>query len=477
MGNKEEWGFVSMSNRRWKATPLRQKPATCHWHRLLLVAVFYGIFLLGVLGSLRLRPANDDYWIIAEAFSGIPSSLEFWWQNWSGFATTFSLNVLVVGLPGTHLPWALVSSAPFIITSLSVGTVLALLLGWSTGWFGWRHAFALAPLGAVIWWSFLWGTTLVGPAPPLVLGLTHWQNLNAAYVLPLSLLVVGYVWVLFLGRPARSWQRIMFVLVLGLATGLAHLVVSMTILVTIGIVTAVRLLTRSGRGDRSSMLLAAYTVLAILVGQFIALTAPGSRARRGAIAPEAPSSIEFAITSVGRIITQTVTDVSVLVLSLGTALVVVAAGILGFGWADSRTPASFGRLRALFGLGLLVSITASLVTNTLEVFVGFGYWHRSALAVAVFFTAGLGGAYAGAWMKVRYVTNSARPLAALTVVVVLMTLGSTANMFESALSRQSDWEAGPAPLAGVFDDINGPQPWITRNWQIIVDSRDAPRRD
>jgi len=467
---------LGLSNSNGDLVAVQQGSSIRHRRHLILVVAFYCIFLLGVLASLRLRPANDDYWIIAEAFSGIPSSLAFWWQSWSGFATTFSLNVLVVGLPGTHLPWALVSAVPFIFTSLTVGAVLLFLLGWTTSWFGWRSAFALAPVGAVLWWTFLWGASLIGPTSPLVLGLTHWQNLNAAYVLPFSLLIAGYAWALVLGRPTRSWQRLMFVLILGLATGLAHLVISMSILVTIGIVIAVRLSTRSRRGEWSITLPAVYAVLAILVGQFIALAAPGSRVRRSAIAPEVPFSIEYAVSSTGQIIGQTVTDISTLVFAFGTVVTVGAAVLCAFVLKTRIALGSTNRLRVLFHLGLLLSLTTALVNNALELVVGFGYWHRSALAVAVFFTAGLGGAYGGALLRSIGFLKSGKPLFLLGVVVVVLSLGSTAKLYESALGRQSNWDVGPAPLSGAFDDINGPQPWITRNWQVIADSRDAPSR-
>jgi len=455
---------------------VRPGSVNLHWYRVALALAFYCVFLLGVLASLRLRPANDDYWIIAEAFSGIPASLVFWWESWSGFATTFSLNVLVVGLPGIYLPWGVVSAVPFVLTGLVVGAVLSFMLAWSTGWYGWRGAMALTPVGAVLWWTFLWGTALIGPASPLILGLTHWQNLNAAYVLPFSLLIAGYAWVLVLERPTRRHARLVLILILGLATGLSHLVISMSVLVTLGIVIAVGLLTRSRPDGWSLVLSAAYATVAILVGQVVALTAPGSRIRRNAISPEVPFSIEHTIGSLAQIIAQTVTDISTIVFAFGT-LIVVGAGVLGALVLGNRfAPTIVNRLRVLLYSGLLLSITTGLVNNALEIVVGFGYWHRSAMAVAVFFTAGLGGAYAGAFLKVRNIPKSGRSIVVLGVLMVLLSLGSTAKLFESALHRQSNWEVGPAPLPGAFDDINGPQPWITRNWQVIADSRDAPPR-
>lgn len=66
--------------------------------------------------------------------------------------------------------------------------------------------------------------------------------------------------------------------------------------------------------------------------------------------------------------------------------------------------------------------------------------------------------------------------AVIAVLGALVGPGPAEIATHSMTARQVQWDVGPAPIEGVFEDIEDPEGWQMRFWRKLTTVRDAPNR-
>lgn len=410
--------------------------------------------------SLLLRPTADDYCIGVRGGRGPIGGVVEDWQSWSGFLTPSFLTNTFVGLPLAFAPAWLASSMTFIagavgITFSSIVILKYVCLPRTTFRQLLLLALLVAPISATAWWTYLWAPSDLGDGElpnELALGLTHWQNLNAAYVVPTSVLLgVGVV----ILRPwiIRSWKSAFGALVTGLIVGLMGPTFAIAV---VGFVILLALLVPFLNSRQALRFLRDLAILACstMVGLAVALTAPGTLNRiRSVGSTPALFSPESVLQLVSTAFPESFVVVFDLTFSWGGFLTLcIGAGATSF--ASKLIPR--GRfhlllpttiLLFLFGLSLA---TVTLVTDALAY---PAYWHFSSVAVVGFFSVFSLGGWLG-WQVGRHSGISPSLIAiGLNVLAVGGIVGSSLALSMNAGYRFERWETGAAPTPGVLTDI------------------------
>jgi len=319
----------------------------------------------------------------------------------------------------------------------------------------------------VLWWAYLWATYSPSGRPEptdVALGLTHWQNLNTGYVIPIALVVILGVWVTR-GR-FRNWYRAVGAgALLGLVAGFAGPATAIAMLLVVPVVALG--LWVIGDGLWWVKGLSVWIVTAVSLAT--SLVAPGTRNRAAA----ARSDAEVTLSSLPGWFAAVVPDGFIAwfsmywqwrsLLVIGTGLVVVYALRLTIGVTITAKVGVAALAVTLFALALSAS---TIVTDTLA----YGaYWHQSNTTVLTFLSLLLIGVGLGSWPPVSAPRLAMLLVPLILVALALTSLASVLDMTVSITERFAAWQQGPAPIPGAIEDRE--VEWIGNCWRQLVDIR------
>jgi hypothetical protein len=439
-------------------------------------AYLYGALIavawLWVLNASRyLRPSADDYCIGVRGDLGIFGGFVNDFQTFSGFATPSFLTNAFLGVPLARLPLSVALAIPFLLAALAVAGA-ALALAWSsiTGLerrTRWIAVLLALPAVMVLWWAYLWSTYSPSGRPEptdVALGLTHWQNLNTGYVIPIALVVILGVWIVR-GRFQTWYTGVGAAVLLGLVAGFAGPATAIAVL----LVAPVLALGLWVMGDGLWWVKGLVTWITTAGSLAVSLLAPGTRNRSSA----ARSDAEVTLGSLPGWFAAVVPDGFIAwfslywqwrsILVIGTGLVVVYALRLVFGRSIIAGSAPTWLAVTIFALALSAS---TIVTDTLA----YGaYWHQSNTTVLTFLSLLLVGIGLGGWVPLPAPRLAILLLPLLLVALALTSLASVLDMSVSITDRFAAWQEGPAPIPGAIEDRE--VEWIGGCWEQLEQIR------
>ncbi len=450
---------------------LTRATSVIRWALYLYFLIVAFAWLWVVNASRYLRPSADDYCIGVRGDLGIFGGFVNDFQTFSGFATPSFITNAFLGVPLARLPLSVALAIPFLLAAFAVAGA-ALALAWSssvrlTGRTRWIAILLALPAVMVLWWAYLWSTYSPSGRPEptdVALGLTHWQNLNTGYVIPIALVVILGVWVMR-GR-FRTWYRAASAAVLlGLVAGFAGPATAIAVL----LVAPVLALGLWGVSDGFWWVKGMVSWIITAGSVMVSLLAPGTQNRSSA----ARSNAEVTLSSLPGWFAALVPDGFIAwfslywqwrsILVIGTGVLVVYAlrlvsgqsivGEFGLAWLGVT----------IFALALSAS---TIVTDTLA----YGaYWHQSNTTVLTFLSLLLGGIGLGGWLPLPAPRLAMLLLPLLMVALALTSLASVLDMTVSVTDRFAAWQEGPAPIPGAIEDRE--VEWIGGCWEQLEQIR------
>jgi hypothetical protein len=445
---------------------------------IVLAGVLWGVVALIAFYSTRLRPVADDYCHGAAATAGYFPSIVNWYLTWVGDIFQVAMTSLFVGQPLAHLPFAIASAIPFIATALTVVLLMVLAVGRiqsPSRKTAILVGAVLIPLALVVWWGYWWVTASLTDDRAsiswmLATATLHWQVVNVQYTLVPAILIAAYL--ALTRRPiSRTWLKVVLFALLGLCAGLGGLAfgaAAFAFVILVAAATAIRARTFAWRAQLANIVLAAFCFAGLLISYF----APGTAVRSIALAPDLPLDSITPWRLFAWMFPQSVFTWLSEIAHGGTvaaALVAVGAGacLRAVGARIDR-----GHLIRI-GAGLLgMSLLVTLAFRGAEAFSYATYWHevtpRTLILVSVVLL-GLGG---GDALAARLPAWGRPALAIVSVLALLVVLGSLFTLQYEIIDRYAEWIAGPAP-SGIAD-INSE--WVRNCWDQLADYRDVPAR-
>jgi hypothetical protein len=435
------------------------------------------LLVLWVMNAARyLRPSVDDYCIAARAGQGVIGGFVQDWQTYSGFVTPSFLTNALVGVPLVRLPLWAASAVPFMLGALAMTLfVLVLATRSMTREPKVRRlliALTVAPIAAVSWWAFLWTSyTASGQAAPqdVALAVTHWQNINTAYVIPVAL--IAALGLVLYGRTFnRGWVAVACGALLGLASGLMGPTFALAVVVfAVGLVLTLWL--TAPEEARRVLARIVSVCLFTAIGLGVSFASPGTHLRMDnnfgvSVGVNSESLPAWII----RVFPDTYQAWGQAFIHWGTVLVLVVSVALGSLAIHSglkfRREVVAPQTVALLGLSLILA-GATLVGDT----VAYGaYWHQTSVQVVVF------GATVsmGLWVATEARNLAATWWTALILIVVATGLtcytGAVIDMTSSIVEREQRWSVGPAPVGDAIDDR---ELWgLDQCWQEVLTLRE-----
>ena len=450
---------------------LTRATSVLQWALYLYFLVLAFAWLWVVNASRYLRPSADDYCIGVRGNLGIFGGFINDFQTFSGFATPSFITNAILGVPLARLPLSVALIIPFLLSSLAVAGAALALAGESIAGLERRTRWIAVLLGLpavmVLWWAYLWAIYSPSGRPEptdVALGLTHWQNLNTGYVIPIALVVILGVWVVR-GRFRNWYTAIGAAVLLGLVAGFAGPAVALAALLVAPVLTLGLWVMDAGLWWVKGLVAWIITAGSLAVS----LLAPGTQNRSSA----ARSDAEVTLSSLPGWFAAVVPDGFIAwfslywqwrsVLVIGTGVVVVYAIRLVFGASSIRGLASTWLAVTLFALALSAS---TIVTDTLA----YGaYWHQSNTTVLTFLSLLLVGIGLGGWIPLPAPRLALFLLPLLLVALALTSLASVLDMSVSITDRFAAWQEGPAPIPGVIEDRE--VEWIGGCWEQLEQIR------
>ena len=435
------------------------------------VALFFAFSTLllalmwGINAARYLRPSADDYCIGVRGNLGIVGGFVNDWQTFSGFAVPSFVTNALLGVPLAQLPLWIALAIPFLVAALAVGAaafvlvrpVFARLLD------GWKFQILVIPAAMALWWGYLWSSYSPSgrPSPSdVTLGLTHWQNLNTGYVIPIALVVLLGTWVL--RQNFFTWQAgVGASLLTGLVAGFAGPAIALAVLIFV----PMAMVGLWGLKRRYWLLQGLTVGLTTLVSVVVSLNAPGTLARSDAARSDADTSVSSALGWFGAVVPDGFIAWfsmywqwrSLLVIGIGVAAVYVLRLVVG-----KPVRMLIGKTWLAITVFAWLLSTSTIVTDTLA----YGaYWHQSNTTVLTFLSLLLLGVGVGGWLPL---TSSTTVFLALPVVLVAVGLSVFAAVVEMSVSiteRQAAWAIGPAPIEGAIEDRE--VEWIGNCWEQL----------
>lgn len=437
--------------------------------RLLMAAtVVSWIVVLWAFNAARyLRPVADDYCIGVRAELGPIGGFVNDYLTWSGFVTPSFTTNLLVGVPLARGPLWIASSVTFILAGLSLALLAATTFG-AIGGFGngaqkWIYRVVVSiPLVIISWWTFLWFPTEMfteSPMDELAIGLTHWQNLNSAYVIPTALILAASL-VLFHGAFKRTWLSTILSAVLGLVSGMMGPTFGLASLLTL-LLFAGWLALRNSEGKSRQFLELSFASMGIMVGLGIAYLSPGTQARarilEGNEVSFAPNSIVGWIMAV---IPENFTTFGELLFHWGALIIVVFFFALGF-FATSMIPGVAPAKALSIAIGLAAfGVALSSSTIIMDALSYGAYWHSSSITVVAYGVCASVGFWCGGMLSEQGFEQAVLVASVALLTGVASGVGSTLDLSESIVERELVWREGPAPILGIIEDRE--VDWIDR---------------
>jgi len=442
---------------------------------LIGTSIVFWLLVFWVFNASRfLRPASDDYCVGIRANLGPIGGFVQEFQTHSGFVTPSFLTNLFVGIPLANGPLWFGSSITFLFAALGMSFLTIVALMAASGLTASKKLvlFGLAsllPASIVAWWTFLWfplDASTESPMDELAIGLTHWQNLNSAYVLPTALILSA---ALLLLRPSlsRNWRVTVASAVLGLVTGLMGPTFAMAAVLFMTLLASWILLRVEEMKARKLMDIGVAS-LTVMLGLLIAYLSPGTQSRASQYGAGefvfAPGSIVGWIMA---ILPENLFMFGELLLHWGTAVVFSIFFGLGF-FARKNIPTleTSNVLPIAIGLSVFgISLTsATIVTDT---FAYGAYWHSSSIAVVAFAVC----ASFGFWAGGAFLNQLGSPGDLFACVVLLVGLvsgvGSSLDLSTSVVEREKLWTDSHTSATGIIDGYE-PLMWPSCNVEELA---------
>jgi len=421
-----------------------------------LVLLFLNLLAL-LYGSTFLRPAADDYCLGAlVAEHGILGGIYHWWMTHSSSVFTLFLLNLFVGAPLAYLTPSLGSALPFVCSILAVGfLVYALYPERPKERFGKLIFVALA---GFFWWVFLWSRNALGlnlnDFSLMAEGLTHWQNLNGAYVATFFALLAAYAWL------ARQTERTgpqlkAAAIFLGLVAGQAGSSVALGFFL-FGLIALVCLFYQrqasSSLNIKTDLMLWIIFCAALVVAFVICHTlSPGHAARQKILNPDLTISLRrlfalglFTCKGLIRFFLHIYRSYPALLLILAAAS--FSAVFTGsFPKADKLYP----RLALTSGSFFLLSLVMAGATQVGDFLIYQAYWHLIPATLSAYLAVVFGGAALGGHISSRHGYKNV--FAPICLIIMGFYTWTNINALGDILEREAMWRVGPAPTRSVTD--------------------------
>jgi len=434
-----------------------------------------------VVAARFLRPIADDYCLAFVADQGVIGGINHWFQTWSGSLTQVTLNNVIVGLPGRHAPWELVSAVPFILTTFVVSAVAVQLVG------GIRllkgsilGAWALSSVCVCLWWSSWWLPVILSggqTSRSRAVAITVWQNINSAYVLLVALSIA--LWLIAIRESSnksvsRRFPFGVYLAGLGIWTGFADAPFALSTIAVIGIVIVLA-------GPESTVRRQLWPwpyilfVTAVILSSAVSLNSPGTRSRTAGFAEIRPLETIDAPSLLAWMVPSGLKDWAVTSLSSGVLFAGFGAVLLGIllNLSSVQLPSQ----RWLFGIAAslgLFSLVYGLASQAAQAFAYSAFWHQIGPGTAAFFAWFVGGIAVGDKF------SSAQPKrVVLATVAIIAAIALTLSWFSISAMRQEIWNrfplwvAGAAPTDGIGDIESD---WVNECWVSLGQVRETPYR-
>lgn len=451
----------------------------------LMITAAYSVFLatnwlLLIYSATLLRPSADDYCFgMIVGKYGILMGVANWWNNWSAYLYSMLLGNLLVGAPLAYLPLSMASGIPFLLSLLGIGWAALALIPDKTA----RHNNTLACVLSVGlgWWVFLWTRVAFGKAEGdlsmLAHGATHWQTLNATYIIGAVFLFLGFAFILNQRHPIEP-QTTVLVFILGALAGLAGSAVSLAFF-SFGLLAAFFCLSKTrGQADGGHKAQFAYWIIfccAIVLAAILSHTlSPGQQARMAVINPDTSIStdrvislLEFTIPfSIKFVLKAYFGHGSVFVLLLATSTSACFHTRLT---ADNTTTTAYAMRGLCFFIFSLILTSSARIG---EAFSYAGYWHFLLPSMCIYLSMVYIGIYAGTTIMMQFKNTK---MICLSLLVLCMITATAVNIHahNNILKRNARWEVGPAPISGI-SDIEDADGWQRNCWDQLNKSRKQP---
>jgi hypothetical protein len=434
-----------------------------------------------VLESNNLRPTSDDYCFGSISADGAIGGVIRWWNTWSANLFSLFIQNLLVGLPLLHLPWEVASAIPFIFAALGMGIAIIYLTPRDL-----NHLpkLFLITLLAFSWWAFLWGNELMGASVyddnvRLAYGLTHWQTLNGAYVIPPLILLS--IWSEIWNHSSRiSGWTLFLTIFLGFMGGTSVTTLSLALIVICAIVPIYSWIFKLGISSQRTILWLVLFV-SITIGTAVSSKlSPGQHIRISDLG----SNFELTWDRIEylRFIVVPIAISQFIKSYFSWSSLIIFILISCVLWLVTTLRISSGTLQKksfncdwFLDAGLMMagfSFLQLLIVRVAEDFAYPAYWHYASPLVCVFLSIYFFGVWAGTAMAV---TNKK-----ITIYFILpslslaMILGAVANlnMVHSMIERNVRWNNGAAPVSqlGLGDIENNDYVGIC--WERLDNFRD-----
>ena len=429
------------------------------------------VFIANVIWQSRLlRPIADDYCLAAAAGNGVLESTFYYFNTWSGSLVPTVFSVALVGLPAVNLKLSLAAAIPFLLTSAVVGLTVTFIASQS---FNLNknsklHFFLIAgPIFTTLWWSYWWVPGMVGEARNLEFGITHWQNLNSAWVMPTMLFLGIYIYLHY--KEINLLPKFIALALLGILVGLSGPRFAFAFILILVFLFFFYFYNKNNiRFDNIFLL------YIVLIFALIDLHSPGTQTRIQQI--EGFRQLEqITIPSLFAWTFPTVIfDWWSGFFNFGSLTVFLIAASLGYFFNKSYKNLD-KKIMFDISYGLLIfSLLLTFSNRIAQAFAYSAWWHLVAPHSVIFLFVASFGFYIG----LEYVSspfnklNSFAPI--ILVLVYLLNFSASINMIGTMQERFPRWAAGPAPVAGMADINEG---WVKACWDDLRTKRvDLPRR-
>jgi hypothetical protein len=436
--------------------------------------------LVVVLESSHLRPTSDDYCFGVVSADGAIGGVGRWWNNWTANLFPIFIENILVGLPLLHLPWGIASAIPFIFAALGMGVAVIYLIPSDLNDF---PKLFLITLLAFSWWAFLWGNELMGASVDdnvrLAYGLTHWQTLNGAYVIPLLILlgIWGEIW----NHSSRiSGRTLLGTIFLGFLGGLSVTTLSLALLVICAIVPIYSWVFKLGISSQRTILWFVLFVSILISAVASSILSPGQHVRiielntSFEITWERIEYLRFILVPLAiREWVKSYFCWSSLIIFLLISCVYWLATASKL--SSAALPKKLLNCGWFLDAGLMLagfSLLQLLIIRVAEDFAYPAYWHYASPLVCVFLSIYFFGVWAGT--SLALINKKITIYFIIPCLSFAISFGAVANLtlVKSMIERNVRWNNGAAPISQLeFGDIenNG---YIAVCWERLDNFRD-----
>lgn len=438
------------------------------------------------MGSGNLRPTSDDYCFGAFSAAGSIGGVVRWWNNWSSNLFPLLIENILVGLPLLHLPWQVGSAIPFLLTAFGISVAVIFIVPNNLIYIPKLFIIVLMPFS---WWTFLWANELMGgmtsdEGRSLAYGLTHWQTLNGAYIIPI--LILFCVWSEIWTRTNQVTFRVLLAAIfLGLLGGLSVTTLALALIVLCGLVPISSWIFRIGVSSQRIVLwwVLFFTILLSLV--ISSLLSPGNHIRMVELETNIDITWERVHYLRFAVIPNAITLWVKFYLSWSSFVIFIL--FFSLHWINiivNNANASCEQkihfdYEWYFDAALIMagfSLLQLMLIMVAEDFAYPAYWHYSSPLICIFLSIFFAGSCCGIKMALMNRLNLIYFCIPFLLLAILIGFVSNFNMINSISERVMRWSKGAAPISQLgFGDVENAD-YIGICWERLNNARSEETR-